>query len=276
VSGRLAGKVALITGGTSGIGAATVALFVQEGAEVVFTGRDRAKADAVIAATGGRASFESADVRLDHDCRRAVEAADQKHGAIDILFNNAGVVTLGGIDDISDEEWADVFATNVTGVFQMCRAALSRLRLRRGVIVNNASDWGMVGGQEACAYAASKGAVVQLTRSLALDLARDGVRVNAVCPGDTYVERWRQQSGANVDKELEEMASAIPVGRVADATEIAEAVLYLASDASSYVTGHCLVVDGGNTAGGASTSFPIAQESGRSRSLGSCDSPGGP
>jgi NAD(P)-dependent dehydrogenase (short-subunit alcohol dehydrogenase family) len=257
MTGRLAGKTALITGGTSGIGAATVALFTQEGANVVFTGRSRSKADAVLGANGDQAEFVAADVRKDDDCRRAVDATIDRFGRLDILFNNAGVVTEGGLEDLSDEEWADVLATNVTGVFQMCRAALKHLRESRGVIVNNASDWGLVGAQRALAYATSKGAVVQLTRSLALDLARDGVRVNAVCPGDTYVARWREES-EDVDREIQDMAAGIPMGRVADAGEIAQAVLYLASDASSYVTGQCLVVDGGNTAGGASTSFSPA------------------
>ncbi len=256
-AGRLAGKVALITGGTSGIGAATTEAFVRAGARVLFTGRNEDRAHALAERIGNEVCFEAADVRRDEDCRRTVDAALDRFGALDILFNNAGIVTFGNIDTTADAVWADTFATNVTGVFHMCRAAMPHLRNGGGSIVNNASDWGLVGGRDALAYTASKGAVVLLTKSLALDHAREGVRVNAVCPGDTYVERWRERSDPHEDfaAELTATGAAIPMGRVGEAAEIAQAVLYLASDDASYVTGQCLVVDGGNTAGGAATAY---------------------
>lgn len=258
---RLAGKVALVTGGTSGIGRATVELFAAEGAAVVFTGRDETKARAVAEAAGGAASFLRADVRDPHDCERAVAGAVERHGGLDVLFNNAGVVRLATAEATSDETWRTTLDTNVTGTFQMCRAALGALRARGGgAIVNNASDWGIAGGQGAVAYCASKGAVVLMTKALALDHARERIRVNAVCPGDTFVERWREggygrEPGGAGEPDLDAMGGAIPMGRVAQASEIAEAVLFLASGASGYMTGQCLVVDGGNTAAGASARY---------------------
>ena len=255
-TGRLSGKIALITGGTAGIGAATADLFVVEGATVWFTGRNRDKGNALAERLGHAAHYVEADVRSAQDCARVVETAMKHSGRIDALFNNAGIVPFGTAEETSDEMWADAIATNVTGVFQMCRAVLPAMRASGGgSVVNNASDWGLVGGQEALAYCTSKGAVVLMTKSLALDHARENIRVNAVCPGDTYVDRWAGRSTRDVSAEIETMAAAIPMGRVANVGEIAEAVLYLCSGLSSYVTGQCLVVDGGNTAGGASTRY---------------------
>jgi meso-butanediol dehydrogenase/(S,S)-butanediol dehydrogenase/diacetyl reductase len=258
----LSGRVALITGGNSGIGAATARVFAAEGARVVLAARDADKGAAVvnaIRATGGEARFVPCDVRQPADCDAAVQAAVQAWGRLDILFNNSGVVPSGRVTDTTDEIWLNTFAVNVHGVFFMSRAAL-RVMLAQGggVIVNNASDWAIVGAQDATAYAASKGAVVQMTRSMALDYGRQGVRVNAVCPGDTVVERWRarQPDDAAFAAYLDGLGADFPLGRVGQVEEIARAVLFLASDASSYMTGQLLVVDGGNTAGGASTQYP--------------------
>jgi NAD(P)-dependent dehydrogenase (short-subunit alcohol dehydrogenase family) len=258
---RLAGKVALITGGNSGIGRATAALFAAEGARVLLAARREAaglETVTAIQAAGGVAAFVRCDVREVVDCERAVAAAVEAFGRLDIVFNNAGIVPFGTVLETPLAVWNDVLATNVSGTFYVSRAALPVLIAQGGgVIINCASDWGMVGGQGAAAYCATKGAVVQLTRAMALDHARQGVRVNAVCPGDTYVERWdaKLQPGQSREAYLAALGEGFPLGRVGAADEVARAVLFLASDDSSYMTGQMLVVDGGNTAGGTSAHY---------------------
>ncbi len=248
---RLKDKVALITGGTSGIGRATVELFVQEGAKVAFTGRRHELGIAIQEKTG--ALFINADHRLEADCQASVDATLKAYGSIQILFNNAGVVTKGTAESVSEQDWQDTLDINITAVWRMSRLVIPIFRAQGGgVIVNNASDWGLVGASQAVAYAASKGAVIQMTRSMALDHAKENIRVNAVCPGDTFVERWLQngyfRDTEAVSSEDARQSDTIPLGRVAEASEIARAVLFLASDESSFVTGTTLAVDGGNTA----------------------------
>lgn len=252
---KLAQQIALITGGTSGIGEATARLFAQMGATVVITGRTASKGQAIAAEIGGL--FIESDIRQARECQRIVDETIRHYGAIDILFNNAGIVPYGTILETSAQVWEDVWATNVSGTFYTTQACLPGMIARgKGVIVNNASDWGIVGGQGALAYCTTKGAIVQMTKSLALDHARQGIRVNAVCPGDTYVERWRRtRSDEEMKRYLKEDGALFPLGRVGQAEEIAQAVLFLASSDSSYMTGQMLVIDGGNTAGGASTVY---------------------
>jgi NAD(P)-dependent dehydrogenase (short-subunit alcohol dehydrogenase family) len=260
---RLAHKVAIITGGNSGIGQAAAFLFAKEGAQVVIAARSADKGAATLASIandGGVAHFIPCDVRVYDDCQRVADEAIARCGQIDILFNNAGIVPHGTVLDTSLDLWHDTFATNVSSVFYMSRAVLPHMIARgQGIIVNNASDWGMVGGQGVAAYCASKGAVIQLTRAMALDHGRQGIRVNAVCPGDTYVERWRDtwrgEGHDDFERYLQDTGEAFALGRVGQADEIARAVLFLASDDSSYMTGQTLVVDGGNTAGGSSTRY---------------------
>jgi len=248
---RLKNKVALITGGTSGIGKATVETFVAEGAHVAFTGRRESLGRELERRSS--AHFVRADHRLAEDCQRAVEETLAAFGRIDVLFNNAGIVVSGTAETTSEQDWQDTLDLNVTAVWRMCRLVLPVMRSQGGgVIVNNASDWGVVGARDALVYAASKGALIQMTRSMALDHAHENIRVNAVCPGDTFVERWVQEgyfreSGA-VDELEARRSDTIPLGRVAEASEIARAVLFLASDDSSFMTGATLLVDGGNTA----------------------------
>jgi meso-butanediol dehydrogenase / (S,S)-butanediol dehydrogenase / diacetyl reductase len=254
---RLKGKVALITGGTSGIGRATTELFAQEGAHVALTGRRIVLGQQLAKQINGL--YVQADHRLVADCERVVRTTLDSFGRIDILFNNAGIVAKGTAEETSESQWEDTLSLNVTAVWHMSKLVLPVMRSQGGgTIINNASDWGLVGGKEAVAYCTSKGAVVLMTKSMALDHAHENIRINAVCPGDTFVDRWieegyfQDRSGTqdrdDVDEIMVRQSETIPLRRVADAMEIARAVLFLASDDSSYVTGAALVVDGGNTA----------------------------
>jgi NAD(P)-dependent dehydrogenase (short-subunit alcohol dehydrogenase family) len=253
---RLPGKVALITGGTSGIGEATAHVFAREGAKVAITGRRVELGEAVVAQikrSGGEAIFIPADVTRAEDCRRSIDETIAAYGRIDILFNNAGVVTQGTLEGTSEADWVRTFDVNVKGTYLMTKLVLPIMRGQGGgVIVNNASDWGIVGGPGYTAYSASKGAVVLLTKSVALEVARDNIRVNAICPGDTYVERWhvdeRRNPSGDFEAELKAMGDDLPIGRVGTVEEIARSVLFLACDDSSFMTGAALIVDGGNTA----------------------------
>jgi NAD(P)-dependent dehydrogenase (short-subunit alcohol dehydrogenase family) len=253
--GRLKEKAALVTGGNAGIGRATAQLFAHEGARVVIAARNAEAGRQTVAeikASGGVAHFVRCDVRSAGDCRQAVDETVERFGRLDILFNNAGVVLFGRAEETDEATWDQVMDTNAKGVFLMSRAAIPVMRRQGGgVIINNASDWGIVGGEEAVAYCASKGAVILMTKAMALDHAPEGIRINAVCPGDTYVPRWDARAaaaGRRVEEEIAGFARNIPLGRVATADEIAQAVLFLASDASSFMTGAALVVDGGYTA----------------------------
>jgi meso-butanediol dehydrogenase / (S,S)-butanediol dehydrogenase / diacetyl reductase len=255
---KLSGKVAIITGATSGIGKATARLFAEEGAHVVLTGRRAELGKAVEAecqSWGVRSLFVEADHTKSEDCARVVEKTLQAFGQINILFNNAGIVTSGTAESVTEEVWHDTLALNVTAVWRMARLVIPHLRAAGGgAIVNNASDWAIVGAPNALPYAMSKGAVAQMTRSMALDHAHEKIRVNAVCPGDTFVDRWLEKGyfeysdPVTLEQAKAESSAYIPMKRFGDPLEIARAVLFLASDDSSFVTGHLLLVDGGNTA----------------------------
>jgi NAD(P)-dependent dehydrogenase (short-subunit alcohol dehydrogenase family) len=251
---RLADKVALITGGTSGMGRATAVLFTQEGARVAITGRNEARGQEVVAEieqAGGMAIFIRSDVRFAEDCRRAVEETLQTFGRLDILFNNAGVLYANTVLDCTEEEWDLTLDTNLKGTYLMSKFALPAMITQgSGVIINNASGWGLVGGDAAAAYCASKGGVVLLTKAMAIDHARQGIRVNCICPGDVDTPMLPEDAQRRGMKWEEYLASAAnrPMGRIGKPEEIAKAVLFLASDDSSFVTGAVLAVDGGGTA----------------------------
>lgn len=253
---RLLGKTALITGGTSGIGEATARVFAAESAKVAITGRRRELGEKVISQirrSGGEAIYIESDVTHSIDCSRAIDETLAAFGRIDILFNNAGFVLPGTLENTSEADWDRSFEVNVKGVYLMTRAIIPVMRRQGGgVIINNASDWGIVGGPGYAAYSATKGAVVLMTKTVALEVARENIRVNAICPGDTFVERWRTDEWHNQTEDmaayLKAMGEALPIGRVGNVDEIANSVLFLACDDSSFMTGASLIVDGGNTA----------------------------
>lgn len=251
---RLKDKVALITGGTSGIGAATALLFAKEGAKIAITGRNEKRGHAVtveILEAGGEAIFLRTDVRKTDECRRAVEETIRAFGSLDILFNNAGVFYPHTTLECSEEEWDLQIDINLKGTFLMSKFALpSMIERRRGVIINNSSGWGIVGGDAAIAYCASKGGVVLLTKAMAIDHGRQGIRVNCICPGDVDTPMLPEDAGMRGQKWEDYLAGCgnRPLGRIGTVDEIAKAVLFLASDDSSFMTGAALVVDGGGTA----------------------------
>ena len=239
----------MVTGAASGMGAATARLFAAEGDHVVVVDRDAAGAARTASETGGTALV--GDVSESAFCDGAVARAVADHGRLDVLVNAAGTIVRADADGTSDADWARVLAVNVSGTFYLCRAAVRQMRAQRsGAIVNFGSIWGEVGGRGHVAYCASKGAIHQLTRALALDHARDGIRVNGVCPGEVDTPMLRSERSVPVtDEHLSELAErTIPMGRLAQPEEIARVVLFLASDAASYMTGALVPVDAGYTA----------------------------
>jgi len=248
-------KVALITGGASGIGRATAQLFAREGASVVITDLNEQAGNATveeISQHGSRAIFLPADVTSSSDCQRVVDRTLREFGRIDVLFNNAGIIRRASILDLTEGDWDRVMDVNVKSIFLMSRLVVPIMaKAGEGVIVNMASGWGLAGGARAAAYCASKGAVVLLTKSMAIDHGPQNIRVNCLCPGDTDTGMLRQEARQLGEEEAGFLRASAqrPLGRMGKVEEIAQAALYLASDASSFVTGTALVVDGGGLAG---------------------------
>jgi NAD(P)-dependent dehydrogenase (short-subunit alcohol dehydrogenase family) len=252
---QLHGKTAIITGGAGGIGRATALLFAREGAAVAIVDLNQAAGVEIadeISAAGGQAFFERADLTRAADCQRVLDCTVRELGGVHVLFNNAGIIRRASVLDVTEDEWDEVMAINVKSVFLMSRVVIPVMaKAGGGSIVNTASGWGLAGGARAAAYCASKGAVVLLTKAMAIDHGGQKIRVNCICPGDTDTAMLRseaRQLGEAEDRFLSGAARR-PLGRVGTPEEIAQAALYLASDASSFVTGTALVVDGGGLAG---------------------------
>lgn len=248
---RFKGRSAIITGGGTGIGEATALLLARNGARVLIAGRreeklkelcDRAEEE------GLSIEYKVCDVSVESDCAATVETAFREHGKIDILFNNAGIIFSGPLHEVETERFQQIFDINVKGAFMMCKYAIPHMiSAGRGFVVNNSSVLGLKGFAGLSTYSASKGALVQLTRSMALEYADKGLRINAVCPGgvwtpmfDSYLER-----AEDADAAQEFMESLHPMGRLADPYEIAEAVLFLCDDKVMFNTGSMLSIDGG-------------------------------
>jgi NAD(P)-dependent dehydrogenase (short-subunit alcohol dehydrogenase family) len=252
---RLAGKVAVITGGGNGMGRATALLFAREGAAVVIGDVDRAggaSAVAEIEAAGGRAAFQPTDVSREAEVAALIALAESRFGRLDTIFNNAGIEQpVTPTREVSAELFERVIAINLKGTFFGCKHAIpALLRGGGGTIVNNASvsAYANVGGN--VSYAASKGAVMSLTRVLAIEHARDNIRVNAICPGviDTPMNERNLERSADKEATRERWRQVTPMGRMGTGAEIAETVLYLASPQSSFTTGIGLLIDGGRVA----------------------------
>jgi len=250
----LEGKIAFVTGGAGGIGRATSLAFAAEGASVAVVDLNAEAAEAVaqeIRAAGGTAVSIAADVSNEDDIVRVVETAKESFGGIDVVFNNAGIIRRTTAVETTVEEWDRVFGVNVRAIFLMCKHVVPIMKAHGGgSIVNTGSGWGLKGGGQAISYCASKGAVVNMTRALAIDHGPDGIRVNSVNPGDVDTGMLRdeaRQLGQDQTGFLAEAAER-PLNRMGQPSEIAAAVVWLASDEASYVTGAALVVDGGGIA----------------------------
>ncbi len=250
----LEGKVAIITGGASGIGLASAKRLADAGATIALCDINETKGkEAVteIQEMGAEVKFYLCDVTSDTDCRRTVDSITKDFGRIDILFNNAGIIWRKSITELSEVEWDAVLDVNLKAIFLLSRYVIPLMeKSGRGSIINAGSGWGLKGGGKAAAYCAAKGGVVNLTRAMAIDHGKQGIRVNCVCPGDTDTQLLHEEAVqlGLPEQDFMQIAANRPLQRVGLPRDIANAVLYFACDLSSWVTGSILVVDGGGIA----------------------------
>jgi len=232
------GKRVLITGGTSGMGESTALAFAAAGSRVVITGRNRKRADEILERdreSGGSMAFVAGDISARNACDLIVDEAVGILGGLDIVVNSAGIIYHATAEETTDEQWLQTMNVNVNGMFFICRAALPHLKSSRGTIINIASDAALSGSYHLTAYCASKGAVLQMTRAMALDYAHEGVRIVPVCPGDVDTPMLRGEFRDRVlelEAGLQESADGVPLKRVCSAQEVADMVLYACSDSA--------------------------------------------
>lgn len=243
-------KVAIVTGGASGIGRAVAEMLAAHGAAVAILDLDGTAGDGIaaeIVRRGWEAQFYRVDVARAIEVERAVQAASERYGPVDILVTSAGIQRYGTALTTSDEQWSEVLGVNLNGAWYAARACLPFMRGRGGAIVNVASVQGLASQRNVFAYTVSKHALIGLTRSMAMDFAGEGVRVNAVCPGtvDTPMLRWAASLDPDPQSVLEACRAMHPIGRIARPEEVAAVVVFLAHESASFVTGAVWTVDGG-------------------------------
>lgn len=251
--GRFEGRVVLVTGGSSGIGYATAKAFLEEGAKVAITGRNLtrlSRAEGELAKLGTVLAVRG-DVSKAEDAKRMVAETAKKFGPIDVLVNNAGVYLNKPVEAFSEREYDAIMDINMKGAFLCTKYAIAGMIKRKsGAIVNVSSDSGLVGTAGSSVYCASKGAMVLFTKAVALDHAKDNIRVNVICPGEVHtpmMEKDAAESGRGFEEYYNRLVAPIPMKRAATAEEIARGILFLASDEASFMTGTALSVDGGST-----------------------------
>ncbi|WP_336773500.1 SDR family NAD(P)-dependent oxidoreductase [Paenibacillus sp. MMO-58] len=251
---KLSGKTAIVTGGSSGIGEAIVRLFAAEGANVVIANRivnDAARVIEQMQTNGGNIVAVQTDVSKDEEVRRLIQETVRQFGRIDIVVNNAAAIMPKYLEEVEEEEWDRIFNVNLKSVFLMIKHSIAELKNTRGSIVNMSSLNGLIGQKMNPVYAATKGGMNALTKALALDYAPYGVRVNSICPAGVttpLLEQWISQQDDPVQT-VQDLNAMHPLGRPATSEEVAQTALFLASDASGFVTGVALPVDGGASLG---------------------------